>query len=134
MALVPQENLAAGHGFQDTSFALHTEIFRNAAMAGNQANHTFREMGVEVVADDAPQQVRRGGAELSVEEVSVILFLAAVANHAFEFSGSDIEAAYQGLGSVADILEFTAFNPARFHWQTGRDPFKRLDAGHLVDG
>ena len=110
MALIAQEGLAAGHGFEDTAFAFFAEVVFDAAMTGDEAHDAFGQVDVEVVTDDAPTHCWRGGAYKAIEE------------------GGD-----QGLRAVAPIFEFAPLDLARPHGQTGGRPLERLNAGHLVD-
>ena len=68
LALIAQEGLAAGHGFEDTAFAFFAEVVFDAAMTGDEAHDAFGQVDVEVVTDDAPTYCWRGGAYKAIEE------------------------------------------------------------------
>ena len=44
MALIAQEGLAAGHGFEDTAFAFFAEVVFDAAMTGDEAHDAFGQV------------------------------------------------------------------------------------------
>ena len=58
----------------------------------------------------------------------------AVSNGALHFAGNNIEGGNQGLRAVADIFELAPFYLPWLHGQGGCGAFKRLNAGHLIDG
>ena len=95
-------------------------------MTGDEAHNAFGQVGVEVVADDAPAHFRRDRAEEAVEEGGEIVLCAAVADRAQDRSGGHIEGGDQGLCAVSPVFEFVSFHLARSHGQVGGHPLKRL--------
>src|SRR6266568_4265851 len=91
-------------------------------------------MDVEIVADDIPPNVGRGGIEQAAEKAREILFAAGIADHDFDVAGGHIEGRNQGLSAMAAILELTPLDFARYHRQSRRDALEGLDGGNLVDG
>ena len=133
VAFVAQKGLPGGHGFKDAALAFFAEVVVDAAMTGDEAHNAFGQVGVEVVADDAPAHFRRDRAEEAVEEGGEIVLGAAVADRAQDRSGGHIEGGDQGLCAVSPVFEFVSFHLARSHGQVGGHPLKRLDAGHFVN-
>lgn len=132
VADVAQERFACLFRFQNAAFALLPEIGVDAAMSGNQTHHTFGEVGVEIVANDAPLSVWRSF-QKAVEKGGEICFGTAIADCFTHFAGDDIEGGNQGLGAVAPVFKFLSLDLPGPHWQRRRQPFQRLDTGHFVD-
>ena len=68
-----------------------------AAVAGNQTHDTLGDVGVKVVANDAPFLVRRAAAEDGVEEGDEVLFGAPFADNALELASGDVKGGNEGL-------------------------------------
>lgn len=102
-------------------------------VAGDQADHAFGEMNVEVVGDDGPAACLRAGGDGLLEEASEVFFVAGVADLPDDLSRGDVEGGDQRLGAVAAVFELAALDPARRHRQVWGDALKCLNAGHLVD-
>ena len=116
VAFVAQKGLPGGHGFKDAALAFFAEVVVDAAMTGDEAHNAFGQVGVEVVADDAPAHFRRDRAEEAVEEGGEIVLGAAVADRAQDRSGGHIEGGDQGLCAVSPVFEFVSFHLARYAW------------------
>ena len=100
---------------------------------GNQANHAFRDMRVEVVGYHMPSRGRRAGGEQGFQEAGVVLLGVGVADDAQHLAGRDVEGGNQGLGAVTDVFELASHKIARAHRQIGGGALQRLHAGHLID-
>ena len=86
-------------------------------VAGDQADHAFGEMNVEVVGDDGPAACLRAGGDGLLEEASEVFFVAGVADPADDLSRGDVEGGDQRLGAVAAVFELAALDPAWRHRQ-----------------
>ena len=102
-------------------------------VAGDQADHAFGEMNVEVVGDDGPAACLRAGGDGLLEEASEVFFVAGVADLPDDLSRGDVEGGDQRLGAVAAVFELAALDPAWRHRPVWGDALKGLNAGHLVD-
>jgi hypothetical protein len=133
VACVAQEGFAAGLGLEDAALAFLAEVLVDAATLGDQPDHAFGEMSVEVVGDDLPLGLCRCAGDQGFQEGGVVFFGAPGADRARDLAGGDIEGGDQALGAVTDVLVLPSLDPARAHRQARRGALEGLDAGHLVD-
>jgi hypothetical protein len=110
---IAQKRLPARHRLQDAALALDPEILLQAAVARDQPDHAFREVDVEVVADEVPADVPGRAREQLIEEAGEVLLGAALADGALHAPGGDVEAGDQGLGPMAAVLELLPLHVAR---------------------
>ena len=87
VSVVAQEGLAAGEGLEDAGLGLLPEFVFDAAVAGDQTHDPLGDVGVKVVANDAPLLVAFAG----VEEGNEVLFGSAFADNAVELAGNNVE-------------------------------------------
>ena len=133
VALIAQEGLAAGLGLEDAVFAFVAEVAGKAALPGDQPDHAFGKMYVEIVGDDLPSGFRRIACDQGLQEGGEVLFGASRADRALDRAGCDVEGSDQGLGTVADVLVFPPLDEARRGPQARCGALKRLDTAHLVE-
>ena len=129
MTGIAQECGPAGPRLQGADLSLYPKILLQAAVAG----HAFREMDVEVVADDVPADIAGSAREQILEEAGKVLLGTTLADRALNLPGGDVEAGDQGLGAVAAVLELLPLHLPRLERQGRRDLLERLHPGHFVD-
>ena len=110
---IAQECGPAGPRLQGADLSLYPKILLQAAVAGHQADHAFREMDVEVVADDVPADVAGHAREQILKEAGEVSLGAALADRAANLPGGDVEAGDHGLGTVATVLELLPLHMTR---------------------
>ena len=131
---VAQERFSRRLRCEHTRLSFNAELKLEAAGTGEEADDGFREVDVEIVADDVPLRGGSGSAEQAAEKPRKILFGPAFADNAINLSGADVESGDQGLSAMALVFELAAFDLARHHRQARRNALQCLNAGHFIDG
>jgi hypothetical protein len=132
MGWVAQEGRAAGQRLQHTRLAFLAQVVADRTTLGNQPYQAFRLMGVQLVGHEQPDRVRVGIDGLGDMGNKVGFRAPWTEAGCHDLPTHDIEVGDQAQRAVADIFKLAAFLQPTLHWFGFRDPFKRLNTGHLI--
>ena len=133
-AMIPsfEEDLAGGHGLEDTALALGPEVVVNAAAFGDEVDQRGGFVGVELVEDEDPSGLGIG-VDGRCDVGGEVGFGSSDADgRKNRLAGGDLEVGDEAQGAVTTILELDALGPAGARRQAGMEPMFRTSASYCA--